>query len=45
MGAVRIVMARECSLEEIKKIRAKTDLKLKHLFMGQCALPLAADVL
>ena len=26
MGAVRIVMARECSLDEIKKIRAKTDL-------------------
>jgi len=34
MGAVRIVMARECSLEEIKKIRAKTDLEVEAFVHG-----------
>ncbi len=34
MGAVRIVMARECSLEEIKKIRAKTDLEIETFVHG-----------
>ncbi|MBK6913253.1 MAG: U32 family peptidase [Ignavibacteriales bacterium] len=34
MGAVRIVMARECSLEEIKKIRAKTDLEIEAFVHG-----------
>jgi putative protease len=34
MGAVRIVMARECSLDEIKKIRAKTDLEIEAFVHG-----------
>lgn len=34
MGAVRIVLARECSLEEIKKIRAKTDLEIEAFVHG-----------
>lgn len=34
MGAVRIVMARECSLEEIIKIRAKTDLEIEAFVHG-----------
>jgi len=34
LGAVRIVLARECSLEEIKKIRAKTDLEIEAFVHG-----------
>jgi len=34
LGAVRIVLARECSLEEIKKIRAKTDLEIETFIHG-----------
>ena len=34
MGAVRIVLARECSLEEIKKIRTKTDLEIEAFVHG-----------
>ena len=34
MGAVRIVLARECSLAEIKKIRAKTDLEIEAFVHG-----------
>jgi len=34
LGAVRIVLARECSLEEIKKIRANTDLELEAFVHG-----------
>ena len=34
MGAVRIVMARECSLDEINKIRAKTDLEIEAFVHG-----------
>ena len=34
LGAVRIVLARECSLEEIKKIRKKTKLKLEAFIHG-----------
>jgi len=34
LGAVRIVLARECSLEEIKKIRANTDLKIEAFVHG-----------
>ena len=34
MGAVRIVMARECSLAEIKKIRQKTDLEIEAFVHG-----------
>jgi putative protease len=34
MGAVRIVLARECSLEEIKMIRTKTDLEIEAFVHG-----------
>jgi putative protease len=34
LGAVRIVLARECSLEEIKKIRGKTDLEIEAFIHG-----------
>lgn len=34
MGAKRIVLARECSLEEIKKIRANTDLEIEAFVHG-----------
>jgi U32 family peptidase len=34
LGAVRIVLARECSLEEIKTIRANTDLEIEVFIHG-----------
>jgi putative protease len=34
LGAVRIVLARECSLHEIKKIRASTDLEIEAFIHG-----------
>ena len=34
LGAVRIVLARECSLEEIKKIRASTNLEIEVFIHG-----------
>lgn len=34
MGAVRIVLARECSLDEIKSIRTKTDLEIEAFIHG-----------
>jgi U32 family peptidase len=34
LGAVRIVLARECSLEEMKKIRAKTNLEIEAFVHG-----------
>ena len=34
LGAVRIVLARECPLEEIKKIRASTDLEIEAFIHG-----------
>jgi putative protease len=34
LGAVRIVLARECSLEEIKKIRANTNLEIEAFVHG-----------
>ena len=34
LGAVRIVLARECSLEEIKTIRANTDLEIEAFIHG-----------
>jgi len=34
LGAKRIVLARECSLEEIKKIRANTDLEIEAFVHG-----------
>ncbi len=34
LGAVRVVLARECSLEEIKKIRKSTDLEIEAFIHG-----------
>ncbi len=34
LGAVRIVLARECSLEQIKQIRANTDLEIEAFIHG-----------
>jgi len=34
IGAVRVVLARECSLEEIKKIRSNTDLEIEAFIHG-----------
>ncbi len=34
LGAVRIVLARECSVEEIKKIRKNTDLEIEAFIHG-----------
>ena len=34
LGAVRIVLARECSIDEIKKIRANTDLEIEAFIHG-----------
>lgn len=34
LGAVRIVLARECSLDEIKKIKANTDLEIETFIHG-----------
>jgi len=34
LGAVRIVLARECSLEEIKKIKENTDLEIETFIHG-----------
>jgi putative protease len=34
LGAVRVVLARECSLEEIKRIRKKTDIEIEAFVHG-----------
>lgn len=34
LGAVRIVLARECSLDEVKRIRAATDLEIEAFIHG-----------
>jgi U32 family peptidase len=34
LGAVRVVLARECSLEEIKKIRERTDIEIEAFIHG-----------
>jgi putative protease len=41
MGAVRIVLARECSLEEIKKIRKKTDLEIETFIHGAMCIAIS----
>jgi putative protease len=41
MGAVRIVLARECSLAEIKKIRAKTDLEIEAFVHGAMCIAIS----
>ena len=46
LGAVRIVLARECSLKrKSKRLERTQTLKLKHSFTVQCVLQLAEDVL
>jgi len=41
LGAVRIVLARECSLEEIKKIRKKTKLELEAFIHGAMCISIS----
>jgi putative protease len=41
LGAVRIVLARECSLEDIKKIRAKTDLEIEVFIHGAMCIAIS----
>lgn len=41
LGAVRIVLARECSLEEIKKIRKKTDLEIEAFIHGAMCISIS----
>jgi putative protease len=41
MGAKRIVLARECSLEEIKKIRANTDLEIEAFVHGAMCIAIS----
>jgi len=41
LGAVRIVLARECSLEEIKKIRANTDLEIEVFIHGAMCIAIS----
>lgn len=41
LGAVRIVLARECSLEEIKKIRANTDLEIEVFVHGAMCIAIS----
>ena len=48
LGAERVVLARELSLEEIREIGARTDVELEALCMEQCVLifrPLSAQQL
>ncbi len=41
LGAVRIVLARECSLDEIKKIRANTDLEIEAFIHGAMCIAIS----
>ena len=41
LGAVRIVLARECSLYEIKKIRANTDLEIEAFIHGAMCIAIS----
>ncbi len=41
LGAERVVLARECSLEEIKKIRAKTDLEIEVFIHGAMCISIS----
>jgi putative protease len=41
LGAVRIVLARECSLEEIKKIRANTNLEIEAFIHGAMCIAIS----
>lgn len=41
LGAERIVLARECSLDEIKKIRANTDLEIEAFIHGAMCIAIS----
>ncbi|WP_337872521.1 U32 family peptidase [Ignavibacterium sp.] len=41
LGAVRIVLARECSLDEIKKIRANTNLEIEAFIHGAMCIAIS----
>ena len=41
LGAVRIVLARECSLDEIKKIRENTDLEIEAFIHGAMCIAIS----
>ena len=41
LGAMRIVLARECSLDEIKKIRANTDLEIEAFIHGAMCIAIS----
>ena len=41
LGAVRIVLARECSLEEMKKIRRNTDLEIEAFIHGAMCIAIS----
>ncbi len=41
LGAVRIVLARECSLDEMKKIRKKTDLEIEAFVHGAMCISIS----
>ncbi len=41
LGAKRIVLARECNLEEIKKIRANTDLEIEAFIHGAMCIAIS----
>ena len=41
LGAVRMVLARECSLDEIKKIRKNTDLEIEAFIHGAMCIALS----
>lgn len=40
-GAVRVVLARECSIEEIKKIRANTDIEIEAFVHGAMCIAIS----
>ncbi|HVO76079.1 MAG TPA: U32 family peptidase [Ignavibacteriaceae bacterium] len=40
-GAVRVVLARECSLDEIKKIRANTDIEIEAFVHGAMCIAIS----
>jgi putative protease len=41
IGAVRVVLARECSLEEIKKIRVNTDIEIEAFIHGAMCIAIS----
>lgn len=41
LGAVRIVLARECTIEDIKKVRGKTDLEIETFIHGAMCIAIS----